>query len=186
MQGLGKEKAATTNIMNAQMSAGKLDFLIAMFELTGLIPSCQMDVRFAKKFAHSATFKKILGRDFNYLDDNEEVYRYIPAASSVKLEHQKQIEIQEDTQLLQIIQNVPNPNTAKVMNMILGNILRNRGWDKAAELFDESYYEPSSEAGNVQMLNRMAGATSNDTGIEMSQQEKQTRNMGMNSPIRLQ
>jgi len=39
MQGVGKEKTATTNVLNAQMSAGKMDFILKMVEVTGLIPS---------------------------------------------------------------------------------------------------------------------------------------------------
>ena len=73
------------------MSAGKLDFLVKMIEATGLIPSAQMDIRFAKKFAHPLTFQLILGEPFQYTD--LELYRFIPAASHVKVEYQKEIEM---------------------------------------------------------------------------------------------
>lgn len=176
MQGLGKEKTATTNVMNAQLTAGKLDFIVKMVETTALIPSAQMDVRFAKKFAHPLTFRAILGKPLN-LSAWEEIYKYVPAASSVKLEHQKEAEIQQDIQLLPIIANVQNPNVPKVMNLFLKNILKNRGKYKEAELFDESFYEPSSGAGNMEMLNRMMkpGAESNEQGIQMSGQERGVR-----------
>jgi hypothetical protein len=187
MQGLGKEKAATTNVMNAQMSAGKLDFLIAMFEMTGLIPSVQMDVRFAKKFADPQTFARILGRPFMYSDITEEIYKYVPAASSVKLEHEKRIETTEDIQLMQIVANIPNPKTPAILNRILKNVFRNRDWEELAEMLDEDYFEPQGDAGNVQMLNRMieGSPASNQNKVPMTGQEKQTRGMGNRLPQRM-
>ena len=42
--------------------------------------------------------------------------------------------------------------------------------------FDEDYFEPSSDAGNMQMLNRMMGnVPSNQGGVPMSGQEKSVR-----------
>jgi hypothetical protein len=176
MQGGAKEKAATTNVMNAQFSAGKLDFLIKMIEKTGLIPSAQMDVMFAKKFAHRATFKFILGEDFSY-SDFEEIYKYIPAASSVKLEYQKETEIQQDIQLIQIFSSVQNPNVPKILNVLWSNILRNREMPKEAAMFDEEYFSPDSDAGNIQMLKRLSGRVpSNQNQIAMSGAEQNIRN----------
>ncbi|MCP4262815.1 MAG: hypothetical protein GY774_35700 [Planctomycetes bacterium] len=188
MQGMGKEKAATTNIMNAQMSAGKLDFLVGMFEMTGLIPSVQMDVRFAKKFANPLTFRRILGRPFMYSDITEEVYKYVPAAASVKLEHQKRIETTEDIQLIQIVASIPNPKTPAILNRILQNVFRNRDWEELAEMLDEDYFEPQGEAGNMQMINRMIGGepNSNQNQVPMSGREKLTRNMANRLPQRTQ
>lgn len=187
MQGAAKEKAATTNIMNAQMSAGKLDFLVKMVEMTGLIPNAQMDVRFAKMFCHERTFLKILGGTFRYDDWDEEMYRYIPAASSVKLEHQITNEIQQDLQLMQVAASVPNPNTPKILNVLWANILRNRKMDKGAAMFDEGYFEPSSTSGNVQMLNRLMGSPpSNQNGVPMTGPEKGTRQLSYMAPARMQ
>jgi len=175
MAGAGKEKTATTNVLNAQMSAGKLDFLVKMIEQTGLIPSAQMDIRFAKKFVHPLTFQMILGEPFQF-SEWEEIYKYIPAAASVKLDTQKEVEIQQDIQLIQILSTVQNPNTPKILNVLWGNILRNRDMPKEAALFDEDYFEPGSDAGNLQILNRMSGTTpSNQHGVEMSGQEKSVR-----------
>jgi len=178
MQGMGKEKAATTNILNAQMSASNLDFLVKMIEVTGLIPSAQMDVRFASRFAHPKTFQKILGELFKYGEFGEELYKYVPAASSVKLEHQKESEIQQDLQLLQVLGNIKNPKTAKVLNALLQNIFRNRNMDEAAAVFDEEYFEPQSEAGQIKQLTDMAGGgASNEQGIPQSPKEQSVRQM---------
>ena len=180
MQGAGKEKAATTNVLNAQMSAGKLDFIVRMIEQTALIPSSQMDIRLAKKFAHPLTFEMILGQKM-LLGDWEDIYKYVPAAASVKLEHQKDAETQSDLQLMQVVGQVRNPNTAKVVNLFLKNIMRNRGWPEEAKLLDEEYFEPGSDSGNMQMMKRMMGgspkpgATSNQSGARMSGMERGIR-----------
>ena len=176
MQGMGKEKAATTNVLNAQMASGKLDFLVRMIEITGLIPSAQMDIRFAKKFAHPLTFQTILGEPFQF-SDWEEIYKYFPVASSVKLEQQKEVETQQDIQLIQTFSAINNPNVPKVLNVLWANILRNRGLPKEAAMFDEEFYEPASETGKIQMLRKMLGGNvpSNEQQIPMSTAEKETR-----------
>ena len=178
MQGAGKEKAATTNVLNAQMSAGKLDFVVKMVEQTGLIPNAQMDILFAKKFAHPMTFKMILGEAFEF-GKWEDIYKYLPSASNVKLETQKTTETQEDIQLIQIFSSVQNPNVPKILNILWGNILRNRNMPKEAAMFDEEFFEPSSDAGNMQMLKRMMNQgkpmMSNQNQTPMTGQEKQVR-----------
>jgi len=176
MQGAGKEKAATTNILNAQMSAGKLDFVLKMIEVTGLVPSAQMDIRFAKKFAHPLTFQRILGRSFQF-GEWEEIYKYTPAASSVKLELQKEREVQEDMQLMQVVGSVPNPNTAKVLNILMRNILRNRGMPEEEKLFAEEYFEPKTDAGQLERINQQIepGSPSNQNGAAMSLIERNVR-----------
>jgi len=173
MQGMGREKTATTNVLNTQMSAGKLDFILKMIEKTALIPSAQLDIVMAKKFAHPLTFMAILGHPFRF-SDWEESYRYVPAASSVKLEMEKNNDIQRTTNLLSIVSNIKNPGVPKVQEILLQHILSLEGWDDVGKLLDEDFYEPSSDAGNIQMIDRMRGA-SNEKGIEMSGQEAQTR-----------
>lgn len=173
LQGMGKEKTATTNVLNTQMSAGKLDFVLRMVEKTALIPSALMDIHMAKKFAHPLTFAAILGKPFK-LSEWEEIYRYLPAASSVKLEQQREAEVTQDIQLLQTLNAVKNPNAPKIMNVILANIFRNRDWPELAEMLDEKFYEPSSDSGEVQMMKHMGGA-SNEHGIEMSAPERSVR-----------
>lgn len=177
MQGVGKEKAATTNVLNAQMSAGKLDFIVKMIETTALVPSAQMDIRLVKKFAHPLTLKAILGQEY-IMGDWEDLYKYVPAAASVKLEHQKDMEIQQDMQLIQVVATVSNPNTAKVVNMLLNNILKNRGKHEAAKLLDEDYFEPQGEAGNMTMMKRMmTGKASNQNGIPMGGAQSNVRQL---------
>lgn len=178
MQGAGREKTATTNVMNAQLSAEKLDFLIRMIEITGLIPSAITDVRYAMKFAHPKTFEKILGEPFKYDETGKEVYFYRPAASAVKLDQQKDKEIQEDIQLIQILQGLQNPNAAKLVNLFISNILRNRNHPVEADsLLDEGFYEPKSQAGELQMLDRMTGAVSNQNDVPMTRAEQMTRRL---------
>ena len=132
-----------------------------------------MDIHFPKKFAHALTFSAILGKPFK-LSEWEEIYRYLPAASSVKLELQREAEVTQDIQILQTVNAVKNPNAPKIMNVILKNIFRNRDWPELAEMLDEKFYEPSSDSGEVQMMKRMSGP-SNDAGVQMSQEEVSVR-----------
>ncbi|MGY5852139.1 MAG: hypothetical protein RTU92_01075 [Candidatus Thorarchaeota archaeon] len=174
-QGNDKSKTATQGVINTQFSTGKLDFLIRMIEVTWLIPSVQMTMRFAQQFAHPLTFIAILGEHFRF-DQWQEEYKYIPSASSVKLPEQKETEIQQDIQLIQVAQGFQNPNTAKVVNYFLANIIRNRGYPQVAELYDEGFFEPSSDSGNFQMIERQLGqGASNEYGLPMSPQERGMR-----------
>lgn len=176
VEGMGREKTATQGVLNAQFSTDKLDFFVMMIEHTWLRPSAQMNIKFMQMFMHPITFLKILGEPFKF-DQLGEDYKFKPVASSVKLEQQKEKEIQEDLQLLQIVQGIPNPNTPKIMNRLLANILRNRDkpeYVKEMQL-DEDYFEPGSESGEMQVLNRMRGGASNQNGIPMSTPEKSVR-----------
>jgi hypothetical protein len=184
MAGAGKEKTATTNVMNAQLSASKFDFALEMFEKSLLIPSAQMDVRFAKKFAKQETLDLIVGaaQEENGMEKQpfdfggwEEIYKYVPAASSVKTEQLKERETQEDIQLIQIASSIKNPKTAKIVNNLLANIFRNRNMPVEADLLDEDYFEPESDEGKVNQLMQTMGGASNEQGIPMSDQEKSVR-----------
>ena len=175
-QGMDASNTATQGALNAQFSTAKLDFIIEMMENSWLVPSVKMTVRFAQKFAHALTFLSILGEPFKF-DQYLEEYKFMPAASSVKSEEQTEIEIREDIQLLQMISSIPNPNTPKILNYLLGNILRNRNKPQLAALFDEEYFEPQSEAGNMEMIKRSLGpgTASNERGISMSPAERSMR-----------
>lgn len=181
MAGMGKEKAATTNVLNAQLSAGKLDFIVRMIETTALIPSAQMDIRFAKKFAHKLTFGLILGQPLK-MSAWEEIYKYQPVASSVKTDQQREIEIQQNIQMIQTIAPIQNPGVPKLINLFLQDILRQRNMPDEADMLDENYYEPTSDAGNIQMLNKMAqkpalppGKVSNQNRVQMTGKERSAR-----------
>lgn len=176
ISGASKDKTATSATLNAQYSMGKLDFLVKMIEQTALIPSAQMDIMLAKKFAHPLTFQTIIGSPF-VIGDWEDVYRYQPCASAVKLEAQKEVEIQQDLQMMQIFASINNPNTAKILNALWANILRNRNMPKEAAMFDEDYFAPENPEGQMQMMRkRMAGNTpSNQNGLPMGQEQAGVR-----------
>ncbi len=179
VSGMGKEKTATMGVLNTQYSTGKLDFIVWMLSYTWLIPSAQMSLRFAQKFAHPLTFLTILGEAFKF-DRFMNEYKFIPAAPSVKLPEQAEVDVQQDIQLMQIIQAYNNPNTPKIMNYLLSDILRLRNMPQLSQLFDEGYFEPSGEAGNMQMIEKMltgggGGGPSNEQGIPMSAKEQSMR-----------
>jgi len=177
-QGMDKSKTATQGVLNAQFSTGKLDFVLTMIEQTFLIPDAEMTIRFAQKFGCPLTFIAILGGPFKFDIMPKEEYKFQPVASSVKLEQQKETEVSQDIQLIQIVQAVPNPNTPKILNYFLSNILRNRNRPQLAQLFDEDFFEPKTDAGNMQMMQRQfgPGTPSNEQGIAMSDTERSVRN----------
>jgi hypothetical protein len=177
-QGRDASNTATQGALNAQFSSSKLDFIVEMVEASWLVPSVHMTVRFAQKFAHPLTFISILGEAFHY-DKFMEEYKFLPMVSSVKSPEQTEVEIREDIQLLQLVATVPNPNTPKIMNYLLGNILRNRDKPQLAEMFDEDFFEPKTDAGQMEMMQRSlgAGTASNEQGIPMSAQERSTRQL---------
>lgn len=187
VQGQGKENKATTSSLNAQFSMGRLDFLVKMIEQTALIPSAQMDLAFAKKFAHPLTIKAIIGEPM-IGGEWEDIYHYRPAAAGVKLDVQKDTEIQQDLQLIQVVSTINNPNTPKIVNKLLANIFRNRDMPMEAQMLDENYFEPSGEAGQLQMLQKVMGnKQANQSGVPMGQaqagmRQKQIEGMrgGMN------
>ena len=127
-----------------------------------------------------------MGEPFQYSDFGEEMYSYIPAAASVKLEHQKDAEIQQDMQLIQIAATIQNPATPAVINVLWANILRNRNMDEEAAKFDEDHFEPSTEAGQQkQMMNQIMGSpASNEKDIPMSKTEKGVRQSSYMAPGR--
>jgi len=182
MQGTGKEKAATTNVLNSQMSQGRLNFVVKMVEQMGLIPSAQMDIMFARKFVHPKTIEMIVGKPINFGRMEEDFYKYVPAASSVKMEEQREVEIKENIMLIQSFMSYNNPGVPKVLNELYKEILRNRNKPDLVPLLDEDFYEPQSDVGQMQMLQKMMGGKvpSNEQGIPMSQNEKRVRQRGMN------
>jgi hypothetical protein len=177
IQGAGKEKTATQGVLNTQFSTDKMDLLLMIYESTVMRTDAKMTIRFAQKFADPMTFIAILGAPFKFDTGYKEEYRFCPAGSSVKLEQQKEVEIQQDIQLIQILGSIKNPNTPKVINQLFANIMRNRNHPEIAVGFDEDYYEPSSPAGNIKMAQRMLPqGDSNQNGVPMSDAESSVRN----------
>lgn len=176
VQGTDASRTATQGALNVQFSTNKLDFITRMIEVTWLIPTSRMTTRFAQKFAHPLTFLAILGEPFRF-DRFMEEYKYQPAASSVQTPEQTEIEIQQDMQMIQVLSAIPNPNTPKMINYFLANILRNRKRPQLAAMLDEEYFEPQGEAGNMQMIQRSlgAGTSSNEEGLSMSPTERGIR-----------
>jgi hypothetical protein len=134
-----------------------------------------MNMRFFQKFGHPMTAITMLGEPLKF-DMWSEEYKYQPVASSVKMDQQKEKEIQEDIQLMQIVQAIPNPNTPKVINYLLANILRNRNKPHLAKQMqlDENYFEPGNQGGAPAERGMMGGA-SNQNQIPMSTSEASVR-----------
>jgi len=183
MQGMGAEKTATQGVLNAQFSSSKLDLLLSIYEETVMIPDAKQTMRFAQKFAHPATYLMIVGEPVQF-DRYAEEFKYCPRASSVKMQDQKEQEVREDLQLMQIVGSIQNPGSAKILNMLLANILRNKGMPVEAQLFDEKFFEPQTPAGMLQMMGGgiAPGAQSNQRGVPMTGTERRVRG-ATDSPV---
>jgi hypothetical protein len=175
--GAGKENTATLGALNATFSSAQLDFVVKMVEVTWLIPSSKMTLRFAQKFGHPMTFLALLGEPFQF-DQYLEEYKFRPCASSVKMPEQRERQIQENLQLLQVIAPIQNPNTPKMINYLIGDILRCRNQPQLATMLREDYFEPQTPAGQMQQLINpgiQPGAPSNEKDLAMSASERMTR-----------
>ena len=100
----------------------------------------------------------------------------------MKLEAQKETEIRQDLQLVQIFASIQNPNTAKILNVLWGNILRNRDMPKEAAMFDEEYFAPDNPGGQMQMLQRRMNGdmASNEEGLPMGGTQANVREATFN------
>jgi len=178
-QGMDKSNTATQGVLNSQFSIEKMDLIVQLIEFTWLRPGAQMSIRFAQKFSSPLTFLMTLGEPFNF-DIWEEEYQYEPKAAAVKLDQQKEVEIQQDIQLIQILSTVPNPNTAQVLNYFIGHILRNRNEPKIAALFDEQFGAQQAarnpEKETINGIRTGNAPPSNQNGLAMSQSERSVRN----------
>jgi hypothetical protein len=173
---------ATQGVLNSQFSSAKFDLMIMLFEQSLLIPSVEMTFRFAQKFAHPMTFLAMFGEPMKFDDPFVEGFKYQPRLSSVKTDQSQEREVQEDIQLLGIVAPMQNPGTAKMVNVLIQDIMMQRKGVLPAkeQLLDENYFEPSTPEGTLQMMNRGAGgiqpgAPSNQNGIPQSVNERSIR-----------
>ena len=179
VQGQDQSKTATQGVLNTQFSTGKLDFLIKMIEVTWFVPSSEMTLRFAQMFAHPLTFLSIIGEPFEF-DQFLNEYKFISSLSSVDLPEQVEVKIQQNLQLLQVLTPLlqTNPGVAAMINQIYADILRLRNRPQMAARLDENFFEPQTEAGQLERFNNgliEPGATSNEQGIPQSVAERSTR-----------
>ncbi len=177
VEGRGNAETATQGVLNSQFSTAKLDFMIMMFEQTMMIDDAKMTMRFAKQFAHPMTFLAAVGEPVKFKSAIEESFKYQPRLSAVKTDQQEEKVVQENLQLLPAIMAFNNPGSARVANMLLTNILRERGMPIEGELLDPNFFEAQTPGGQAQMMERdiQPGAPSNQAGIPQSLEERSVR-----------
>jgi hypothetical protein len=134
------------------------------------------------QFARPKTALKMMGDDAYSFDPDAE-YTYVPVSSNIETEANKYRKLQLIDQFIGRLVNVPNPNTFKVLNYLLGKTFALFG-DEFPEYKDFMFDEkaPMPMKGDMTGQGQVANAsspTSNQTGTPMSTAEQMTRGVGV-------
>lgn len=132
------------------------------------------------KFAHPKTGEKLMGEKMYDFDPNAD-YFYKPVTSAIEPESSKFQRRKDLTTIFGYVAQVPNPNTPKLLNLLLRKFLESMGDEYeefAGQLLDPNAPMQPPTAGGI------SGGTqpepmSNQAGLPMSAMEQMTRG-GMN------
>jgi hypothetical protein len=130
------------------------------------------------------TGKKMLGEKVVAFDASAD-YTYQPVASNIETEYNKNSTLRVIDQFLGRVANIPNPNTPKLLNYLLGrafDLFGDRFPDYKKYLLDETAPQPVPEQpGNTngapppQMTAMSAPPVSNQNGAPMGDMEQAMR-----------
>lgn len=115
---LGPASTTATAVAGAE-SRGNLraNYKSLTFEHTFNADLYQMMLNMTWRFAKDPTLIKLMGDSAKMFDPNEE-YSYSPVSSNIETEFSKYKKAQMIDQMMGRLVNVPNPNTAKLLNML--------------------------------------------------------------------
>jgi hypothetical protein len=143
-----------------------------------------MMLQMAKRFMQPETGKKMLGEKVVAFDASAD-YTYQPVASNIETEYNKNSTLRVIDQFLGRVANIPNPNTPKLLNYLLGrafDLFGDRFPDYKKYLLDETAPQPVPEQpGNTngapppQMTAMSAPPVSNQNGAPMGDMEQAMR-----------
>lgn len=150
------------------------------FEYTFLVDFYWIMLQMIWRFAHPQTALQLMGEDVFAFDPDAD-YTYTPVSSAIETEYNKFRKIQTLQQVGAMIAPIPNPNTPKLLNIIIDMIFETLGPDyirlqKAN--FDEG---PQGQAGAMQgggasgSQAAMTPGTSNQNGMPILPQEAGAR-----------
>ncbi|OHB71487.1 MAG: hypothetical protein A2W23_03150 [Planctomycetes bacterium RBG_16_43_13] len=169
-----------TAVVGADNKAGLRDnFTDLTFEYTFLIDLYQMILNMSYQYMRPETALQVMGDDAYEFDPDAD-YSYTPLSQNIENEYNKYRKITLIDQMLGRVSNVPNPNTAKLLNYLLSKafeLLGDNFPDYKNHLLDESYAPPEQggqTAGN-QPTDMGSQPTSNQSGMPMSNMEQYTR-----------
>ncbi len=178
----GRREPATTAMM-AQETGNYRNNLVAMtLEYTGLTDLYNMILKMADKFMHPQTGLDILEDDARFLELSGD-WDYRPVSVSIEPESQKMLKVQMLQNLIPTLVNIPNPNTVKIINKIMGDIFTTLGdefEDYAGMLLDENTPINTGKEDVATLLQQAAGGipTSNEQGMPQTPTEQAARQMG--------
>jgi len=166
-----------TAIAGAEVNTtARTNYASLTYEHTFLTELYWMILQMTWQFAHEDTAIKLLGSEETLLAfDPANDYYYKPITSSIETEYAKEAKVRNLTAIIGYVSQVPNPNTLKVVNMLIADIMDLMGKEIAQYkemLFDES--APAPETG----ADQQAGAgmpASNQSGVPQSPQEQAAR-----------
>ncbi|MEK7499178.1 MAG: hypothetical protein AAB649_01065, partial [Patescibacteria group bacterium] len=135
-------------------------------------------------FAKDETLIALMGADAQFFDPSED-FTYVPVSSNIETEHTKAKKLQIIDNFIGRVGSIPNPNTPKLLNYLLGQAFKLFGKEfpeYEKYLLDES---PASQqlaaqqgGGQAQPATMGAEATSNQSGVPQSAPEQDARLMG--------
>jgi len=152
------------------------------FEYTFLTDFYWMILQMIWRFAHPKTILQLMGEDAYYFDPDAD-YTYTPVTSAIETEYNKFRKIQMLQQLMATVAPIPNPNTPKLLNVLVDLVFDTLGADfmrMQKVKFDESQQSQMAAmmggggAGSQQLLPMSA---SNQNGQPMSGAEMGVRGM---------
>jgi len=101
-------------------------FKAMCFEHTMLTDFYWMMLQMAHQYMREETAREILGDLIRNFDPDAD-YTYKPVTSAIEQEQSKQMKIRNYMQVLQTVANIKHPDTIKIVNYILGEILKLMG-----------------------------------------------------------
>lgn len=122
-----KSSMTATAVAGAEQRTDMRQSYKAMcFEYTFLCDLYWMILQMAYQYMHPVTMQEILGNLVPYFDPDAD-YTYKPVTSAVELEHSKNVKIKNYMTLLQTVASIKHPETVKLINYILIEVLKLMG-----------------------------------------------------------
>ena len=165
---------ATAVGASAEGTATRMNYKSLTFEYTALTELYWMIEQMTYRFATEKTGFELMG-DKLYDFDPKLEYWYTPLSQSIEPEASKAIKRREWNTLLQTVIGIQHPDTPKIANMILSNIVKLMGDEyegEAGQFFDEKV---PIQAQGGQQTEEAGQPASNELGIAQGPGEQMTR-----------
>ena len=161
-------------------TTARTNYASLTYEHTFLTELYWMILQMTWQFAHEDTARKIFGDDEMLLGfDPAGDYYYKPVTSSIETEYSKEAKIRNLTAIIGYVSNIPNPNTLKVVNMLLADVMDLMG-KEIAQYKDMLMDEAAPLEGGSDQQKGTEMPKSNQTGTPQSGQEMAARNNVVN------